>query len=43
MLEVFFNKAQQLIPLVAGTVKTLRFFAGTCVRRLKLVCSELKI
>ena len=27
------NKAQQSLPLVAGTVKTLRFFAVLCVRR----------
>ncbi|WP_235009036.1 hypothetical protein [Marinobacterium lutimaris] len=31
--EVIHNKAQQSLPLVAGTVKTLRFFADLCVRR----------
>lgn len=27
------NKAQQSLPLVAGTVKTLRLFAGPFTRR----------
>jgi len=30
------NNPQQSLPLVAGTVKTLRFFAGPCARRYAL-------
>ena len=34
-IQKTYNKAQQSLPLVAGTPKTLRFFGRPCARRYK--------
>lgn len=36
LIGVLHNKAQQSLPLVAGTAKTLRLFGRPCVRRYAL-------